>query len=123
VRVEADANGDAQFQITDLDSFATGHVQATSPGLFPACLIPFDLLNRIVKGAKNARRLVQEDGKVSVQSSFGTATVAQSLGTLPLKEWPRVPELPAQSFTGDKVPVTSGCAVASNRFATGNRCH
>ena len=28
VRVEADANGDARFQVTDLDSFATGHVQA-----------------------------------------------------------------------------------------------
>ena len=41
VRVEADANGDARFQVTDLDSFATGHVQATSPGRFPACLIPF----------------------------------------------------------------------------------
>ncbi len=101
VRVEADANGDAQFQVTDLDSFATGHVQAANPGRFPACLIPFDPLNRIVKGAKNALRLVQEDGKVSVQSSFGTATVAQSLTTHPLKEWPVVPTVPAPTLNGE----------------------
>lgn len=101
VRVEADANGDARFQVTDLDSFATGHVQAANPGRFPACLIPFEPLNRIVKGAKNALRLVLEDGKVSVQSSFGTATVAQSLTTHPLKEWPVVPAVPAPTLNGE----------------------
>jgi DNA polymerase III sliding clamp (beta) subunit (PCNA family) len=101
IRVEADANGYARFQVTDLDSFATGHLQAANPGRFPACLIPFDPLNRIVKGAKNALRLVQEDGKVSVQSSFGTATVAQSLTTHPLKEWPVVPAVPAPTLNGE----------------------
>ncbi len=52
IRVEADANGDAQFQVTDLDSFATGHVQATSPGRFPACLIPFERLEENRKQGK-----------------------------------------------------------------------
>ena len=93
VRIEADTNGETRFQATDLDSFATCRVQG-SPGGFPACLIPFDTLNRVAKGAKNPLRLVQEDGKVSVQSSFGTATVAQSLATYPLEEWPPVPQLP-----------------------------
>lgn len=100
VRVEADANGEARFQATDLDSFVTCQMQG-SPGGFPACLIPFEPLNRIVKGAKNALRLVQEDGKVSVQSSFGTATVAQLLTTHPLQEWPMVPTVPAPTLNGE----------------------
>jgi DNA polymerase III sliding clamp (beta) subunit (PCNA family) len=100
VRIEADANGEARFQATDLDSFVTCQVQG-SPGGFPACLVPFDTLNRSAKGAKNPVRLVREDGKVSVQSSFGTATVAQSLTTHPLKEWPVVPAVPAPTLTGE----------------------
>ena len=100
VRVEATPNGAARIQATDLDSFLTCHVQG-SPGGFPACLIPFDPLNRIVKGTKNPLRLVQEDGKLTVQSSFGTATVAQTLGTLPPEEWPPLPEVPAPTYTGE----------------------
>ena len=100
VRLEADPYGAARFQATDLDSFVTGQVQG-SPGGFPACLVPFDTLNRIAKGAKNTLRLVQEDGKVSVQSRFGTATVAQALATHPLEEWPAVPTVPEPASTGN----------------------
>lgn len=100
IRVEADANGEARFQATDLDSFVTCQVQG-SPGGFPACIIPFEPLNRIAKGAKNSLRLVQEDGKLTVQSSFGTATVAQSLTTHPLEEWPAVPTVSNPTFTGN----------------------
>lgn len=100
IRVEADANGEARFQATDLDSFVTCQVQG-SPGGFPACLVPFDTLNRIAKGAKNPVRLVREDGKISVQSSFGAATVTQSLTTHALEEWPPLPTVSEPTFTGN----------------------
>lgn len=127
IRVEADANGVTRIQATDLDSFVTCQVQG-SPGGFPACLVPFDTLNRIAKGAKNPVRLVREDGKVSVQSSFGTATVAQSLTTHPLKEWPVVPAVPAPTLTGEAafkkaVREALECAsVDSSRYVINGVC-
>lgn len=127
VRVEADANGEARFQATDLDSFVTCQVQG-SPGGFPACLVPFDTLNRIAKGAKNPVRLVREDGKVSVQSSFGTATVAQSLTTHALEEWPPVPTVSEPTFTGNAAfkqalrEALECASVDSSRYVLNGAC-
>lgn len=102
VRIEADASGAARFQATDLDTFVTCEVTGASPAGFPACLVTFEPLNRIVKGAKNTFRLVHQNGKLSVQSTFGTATVAQSLGTHPLAEWPPEPIVPKPAFSGNE---------------------
>jgi DNA polymerase III sliding clamp (beta) subunit (PCNA family) len=101
VRIEADANGSARFQVTDLDSFATCELPATSPTGFPPCLIPFEPLNRIIKGTKNSLRLLNEKDKVNVQSMVGTATVAQSLATVPLAEWPVAPAPIKPTFCGN----------------------
>lgn len=127
IRIEADANGEARFQATDLDSFVTCQVQG-SPGGFPACLVPFDTLNRIAKGAKNPVRLVREDGKVSVQSSFGTATVAQSLTTHALEEWPPVPTVSEPTFTGNAAfkqalrEALECASVDSSRYVLNGAC-
>jgi len=127
IRIEADANGEARFQATDLDSFVTCQVQG-SPGGFPACLVPFDTLNRIAKGAKNPVRLVREDGKVSVQSSFGTATVAQSLTAHALEEWPPVPTVSEPTFTGNAAfkqalrEALECASVDSSRYVLNGAC-
>jgi DNA polymerase III sliding clamp (beta) subunit (PCNA family) len=127
VRVEADANGVTCFQATDLDSFVTCQVQG-SPGGFPACLVPFDTLNRIAKGAKNPVRLVREDGKISVQSSFGTATVAQSLTTHALEEWPPLPTVSEPTFTGNAAfkqalrEALECASVDSSRYVLNGAC-
>jgi DNA polymerase III sliding clamp (beta) subunit (PCNA family) len=98
IRVEAGRNG-ATLQATDLDSFVTWRIETT--GRFAPCLVPFEPLHRIVKAARSPLRLVQDEHRVTVQSSFGTATVAQALATHPLEEWPEAPSIPEPAFTGD----------------------
>jgi DNA polymerase III sliding clamp (beta) subunit (PCNA family) len=73
-------------------------------------------------------RLVREDGKVSVQSSFGTATVAQSLTTHALEEWPSVPPVSDPTFTGNAAfkqalrEALECASVDSSRYVLNGAC-
>jgi DNA polymerase III sliding clamp (beta) subunit (PCNA family) len=101
VRLEADPSGLARIQATDLDTTITSRTQIETPGGFPACLLPFDRLQRIVRGAHHPLSLVHEADRVSIRTTIGSSTVAQALETLPIEEWPQLPPLQASGFTAD----------------------
>jgi DNA polymerase III sliding clamp (beta) subunit (PCNA family) len=68
LRLEPDGKDAVCLQGTDLENFATCRVPVKNNENFPACLIPFEQLNKLVKASKTDIALVREkDGKFSVR--------------------------------------------------------
>jgi len=92
LRVTRADNGAVTLQATDLN--ATAIYQTEQPSLGEPCdfLVPFDLLNKLVKGSKEPVQFnVAAKDKVLVRTVIGLSAMEQTLTTLPVDEYPPTP--------------------------------
>ena len=96
IRVNRDNQGDVSLQVTDLDSHAIYHVPEAQAGAPIDVLVPFEPLNKLVKGLGN-QDVVQliPDGKKQVTLKYPLAGsfMEQKLDTLPADEFPPTPKI------------------------------
>ena len=94
----ADA-GAVTLQATDLDATAVYQAEQPSPGEPCDFLVPFELLNKLVKGSKAPVQLtVTAKDKVQIRTVIGHSAMEQTLTTLPVDEYPPVPKVHGQSI-------------------------
>ena len=102
LRITRSGHGAVTLQATDLD--ATAVYQAEQPGPGEPCdfLVPYEPLNKLVKGSKEPVQLtVEARDKVQVRTCIGTSAMAQTLTTLPVAEYPPLPVVHGQSIPMD----------------------
>jgi DNA polymerase III sliding clamp (beta) subunit (PCNA family) len=94
LRVEPDGNDAVWLHGTDLDTFVTCRIPLRNTEDFPACIIPFEQLNKLVKTSKADIALVREnDGKFNVRYPLAGSVVKTPMPTIDLAEWPTAPAL------------------------------
>ena len=102
LRVTRTDNGAVTLQATDLDATAVYQAEQPSPGEPCDFLVPFESLNKLVKGSKEPVQLtVEAKDKVQVRTCIGTSAMAQTLTTLPVDEYPPMPMVHGQSIPMD----------------------
>ena len=92
VRFTRTGNGVVLLQATDLDSFV--RYEAEQLGGSEPCefLVPFEPLNKLVKGGKEPVQFIMEGtDKVRLKTFIGTSPMEQTFDTLPVDEFPPMP--------------------------------
>ena len=96
IRLTRDNNGDVSLQATDLDAHAIYHVPESQPGAPWDVLVPFEPLNKLVKGLGN-KEVVSfiPDGKnkLKLRYPLGGSFMEQKLDTLATDEFPPLPKI------------------------------
>ncbi|HEY6169291.1 MAG TPA: hypothetical protein VI454_14715 [Verrucomicrobiae bacterium] len=101
IRISRTRDGTVTLQGTDLDVFATYQASEPLPGAASDFLVPFEPLNRAVKGSVEALQLQPEGrNRVRLKTFIGSTPLEQSLESLPVNEYPSVPR-----FALPPVPV------------------
>ena len=96
IRFTRDANGGVNLTATDLDSHAIYHVTKTQDGAPLDVLVPFEPLNKLVKGLGNQDVIqLTMDGKKQIHVKYPLAGsfMEQKLDTLPADEFPPLPKI------------------------------
>ncbi|NDE99889.1 MAG: hypothetical protein EB034_16695, partial [Verrucomicrobia bacterium] len=89
VRVTRDREGVVTLQATDLDATAIYQGEQRNVGSPCDFLVPFEPLNKLVKGSKEPVLLISEGkDKVRLKTSVGTSPMEQALDSLPVDEFP-----------------------------------
>jgi len=129
LRVTRSREGTVTFQATDLD--ATVLYQAEAPNTGPACdfLVPFEPLNKLVKGAKESLIIVAESkDKVRLRSFIGGHPLEQSFETPALNEYPATPVVTGKPMPVDQMfrdslrEALDCCSDESSRFVLHHAC-
>jgi len=90
LRVTCSKEGVVTLQATDLDS--TVSYQAEHPGTPCDFLVPYEPLNKLVKGCKEPVQLIVEaDDKVRLKTRIGSSPMEQTFTTLKAEEFPPTP--------------------------------
>ncbi|NDA68580.1 MAG: hypothetical protein EBY09_18420, partial [Verrucomicrobia bacterium] len=101
VRVTRTDHGVVTLQATDLDVSACYQAEATAAGEPCDFLVPYEPLNKLVKGGKEPVQLtVEAKDKVRLKTFIGSSPMEQTLTTLPVDEFP-----PTPSISGKSIPV------------------
>ena len=106
VKVSRQKNGLVTLQGTDLDAHATFTLNDTQSGESVDVLVPLELLNKALKcstGSKQDLALVCEDKSTQLRYFIGGSPIQQPVSTLPVNEWPPMPEI-----TVDSTPLQPG---------------
>ena len=94
LRVTRDAEGAVTLQATDLDTTVTYRVTEPNAGSPCDFLVPFEPLNKLVKGGKEPVQLsVEANNQVRVRTHVGSSPMEQTLNSLPVTEYPPVPQV------------------------------
>jgi DNA polymerase III sliding clamp (beta) subunit (PCNA family) len=99
IKVTRELNGMVTLQGTDLDAHATFTIAGNQPGPTVELLVPLEQLNNAFKctGTKQDVALVCEGKTTKLRYFLGGNPVHQPLNTLPVKEWPPMPEITVES--------------------------
>ena len=94
LRVTRDAEGAVTLQATDLDTTVTYRVTEPNAGSPCDFLVPYEPLNKLVKGGKEPVQLsVAGKDQVRVRTHVGSSPMEQTLNSLPVTEYPPVPQV------------------------------
>lgn len=94
LRVTRDAEGTVTLQATDLDTTVTYRVTEPNAGSPCDFLVPYEPLNKLVKGGKEPVQLsVVGQDQVRVRTHVGSSPMEQTLNSLPVIEYPPVPQV------------------------------
>jgi DNA polymerase III sliding clamp (beta) subunit (PCNA family) len=111
IKVSRKSDGLVTLQGTDLDAHATFTVTGTQPGPAVELLVPLEQLNKAFKcstGTKQDVALVCEGKTTKLRYFLGGNPVHQPVNTLPVKEWPPLPEI---TVDGTALPPGFGQAL------------
>ena len=105
IKISRQKNGLVTLQGTDLDSFATYHLESSQPGEPVELLVPMEQLNQAFKAntSKQDLQLVCDGAQTRLRYRLGGSPVEQPVNTLPVAEWPPVPK-----FTAESTPLPPG---------------
>src|SRR6185436_13575917 len=92
IRVTHDDQGTVTFQSTDLENFITFQAKDQHPGPICDFLVPFDALNRVLKGTVDEVQLFPEaKNKVRIKVYINSSPVEQTVEAVPIEEFPIQP--------------------------------
>ena len=96
IRLTRDNNGGVSLQATDLDAHAIYHVPGAQPGTPLDVLVPFDPLNKVIKGLDHEEvvSFIPDDKKhIKIKYPLGGSLMEQKLDTLAADEFPPTPRI------------------------------
>lgn len=93
LKVNCDRNGNVQIQGTNLDDYVTANLDKCVSACSGEMLVPYEELNKIVKGcsATKSVRLFGGDKETQVRYPIGESFADRKLTFVDLKEWPSTP--------------------------------
>jgi DNA polymerase III sliding clamp (beta) subunit (PCNA family) len=100
IKISRNSDGTVTLQGTDLDSHATFTLDGTQPGAPIELLVPLEQLHKAFKcstGTKQDVALICEGKSTKLRYFLAGNPVQQAVNTLPVKEWPPVPEITVKS--------------------------
>jgi DNA polymerase III sliding clamp (beta) subunit (PCNA family) len=101
VRIEPHPEG-INLQVTDLDSFATYQIRTEVPPDFPPCLVSLAPLAKVARTTKGTIALIRADKeRFQLRHSIGSTPVEQPIESLPIEDWPAVPQIKAKPFLAE----------------------
>ena len=105
IKISRQKNGLVTLQGTDLDSFATYHLESSQPGEPVELLVPMEQLSQAFKAntSKQDMQLVCDGAQTRLRYRLGGSPVEQPVNTLPVEEWPPLPK-----FTAESTPMPPG---------------
>ena len=105
IKISRQKNGLVTLQGTDLDSFATYHLESNQPGEPVELLVPMEQLNQAFKAntSKQDLQLICDGAQARLRYRLGGSPVEQPVNTLPVDEWPPLPK-----FTAESTPLPPG---------------
>ena len=102
LRVTRDAEGTVTLQATDLDTTVTYRVTEPNAGSPCDFLVPYEPLNKLVKGGKEPVQLsVAGQNQVRIKTHVGSSPMEQTLNSLPVTEDPPVPQVVGKGIVLD----------------------
>jgi DNA polymerase III sliding clamp (beta) subunit (PCNA family) len=106
LKLSRNSAGRVSLSATDLDAFVTYHVEQPHPGEALDVLLPFEQVNKTVKGA-NGDVVVIAESKQSVRLRYqiGGSPLEQSIATTAVEEFPPEPKITEPPVT---MPETFG---------------
>lgn len=106
LKLSRNSEGRISLSATDLDAFVTYHMAAAQPGEALDVLVPFEQLNKTVKGSRGDLVVIPESKRtVRLRYQIGDSPLEQSLVTTPVDEFPPEPKI---TETPVKMPATFG---------------
>jgi DNA polymerase III sliding clamp (beta) subunit (PCNA family) len=105
IKISRQKNGLVTLQGTDLDTFATYHLESNQPGEPVELLVPMEQLNQAFKAntSKQDMQLVCDGTQTRLRYRLGGCPLNLPVNTLPVDEWP-----PAPTITADSSPLPPG---------------
>jgi DNA polymerase III sliding clamp (beta) subunit (PCNA family) len=105
IKISRQKNGLVTLQCTDLESFATYHLEGGQPGEPVELLVPMEQLSQAFKAntSKHDMTVVCDGAATKLRYRLGGSPVEQPVNTLPVDEWP-----PAPKFTAESTPLPPG---------------
>jgi DNA polymerase III sliding clamp (beta) subunit (PCNA family) len=99
LKISRQKTGQITMQGTDLDAFATYHLESNQPGEPVEKLVPLEQLNQAFKAntSKQDMQLVCDGAATKLRYRLGGSPVEQPVNTLPVDEWPPMPKLTTES--------------------------
>ena len=95
LRVTRNAEGRVTLQATDLDTTATYTAEQPSAGSPCDFLVPYEPLNKLVKGSKEPVQLIMEGpDQVRLRTHVGSSPMEQAFTTIKTDEFPPTPVVP-----------------------------
>lgn len=120
LKLSRTAEGRVSLLATDKDAFVTYHVEQSQPGEAVEVLLPFEPLNKTLKGASGDLVIIPETtSSVKLRYDIGGTPLEQSFATKPVGEFPGVPvitELPV------KLPANFGETLRQAFDISSNDC-
>ena len=101
IRITRDVKGGVSLQATDLDSHVTYHCPEPQPGEPIDLLIPFEPLNRLMKGLGKQEMIeigMADKNRVNVHYQLSGSEMNKSLDSIPASEFPSQPIIKQPGF-------------------------
>ena len=106
LKLSRSADGQVSLSATDLDAFVTYQVEPSLPGEALDVLLPFEQVNKTLKGTSGDLVVIPESKfSVKLRYNIGGSPLEQSLATVPVEEFPPVPNITEVPV---KLPATFG---------------
>jgi len=94
VKLSRNSEGRVSLSATDLDTFVTYNVEPSQPGQPLDVLLPFEQLNKTVKGSNGDVLVIPEaKDKARLRYQIGESPLEQSVATLAPEEFPPTPQI------------------------------